>query len=226
MEIIKKNVHMSRRKNQAVSQITLDSDFNVPDVKPDIDKLILDQGEIQMEEVRPEKDRIQLKGMLAASLLYVSDQVSSQAQSMECRIPFEEIVHMEGMEIGDHLKIDWDIEDLNVSLIHSRKVSVRAIVTFTVLSEEIHDEELSCGLSPEEDVQMQMKEHSVLCLAVRRKDTFRVREELGLSGNQANIRTLLWKDVHVQGTEVRLLEGKISIKGELSVFVLYEGVNE
>lgn len=47
MEILRKNVHMSRRKSQVISQVTLDSDCNVPDARPDVEKLVLDRGEVR-----------------------------------------------------------------------------------------------------------------------------------------------------------------------------------
>ena len=60
MEILRKNVHMSRRKSQVISQVTLDSDCNEPDARPDVEKLVLDRGEVRVEEVKPDKDRISL----------------------------------------------------------------------------------------------------------------------------------------------------------------------
>ena len=40
MEILKKNIHMCRQAKRAVSQITLEEDFNVPDAKPDVEQII------------------------------------------------------------------------------------------------------------------------------------------------------------------------------------------
>ena len=48
MELLKKNIHMSKLKGKLVTQITLDEDFNVPDTKPDISRMILKQGEIAL----------------------------------------------------------------------------------------------------------------------------------------------------------------------------------
>ena len=50
MELQKKYIHMSREKGEAVTQITLDDDFNVPDVKPDLLRIIMDRGEIRFDE--------------------------------------------------------------------------------------------------------------------------------------------------------------------------------
>ena len=226
MQTEKKHVHMTRQKSRAVSQITLDNDWNVPDRKPDIRKLILDQGEIQMEEARPEKDRVVLKGCLAVHILYLSAEGTGRMQSLEGQLPFEEAVHIEDLEGGETLKIDWDVEDLNVSAVNSRKISIRSVVSFTVTAEELYDEELTCAAGDEPDIQVKKKEVRVLKLAVSKKDTLRVKDEVLLTGSQANIAGLLWKEMQLQGTEVRQLEGKLSVQGELSVFALYQGEQE
>ena len=36
MELLKKNIHMSRRKAYGENRMTLSEDFNIPDKKPDI----------------------------------------------------------------------------------------------------------------------------------------------------------------------------------------------
>ena len=38
MELMKKNIHMNRQKGNAVSQITLDDDFIVPDTMDDVSR--------------------------------------------------------------------------------------------------------------------------------------------------------------------------------------------
>ena len=49
MELKKENVQILRVKSKAANQVTFDEDYNVPDVKPDIGRMIQNKGEIQME---------------------------------------------------------------------------------------------------------------------------------------------------------------------------------
>ena len=51
MELIKKNIHMDRVKAQAVSQITLEEDINIPDQKPDVSSLCFDRATVTVDEV-------------------------------------------------------------------------------------------------------------------------------------------------------------------------------
>ncbi len=44
MELIKKNIHMNRQKGNAVSQITLDDDFIIPDAMEDVSQVLLGAG--------------------------------------------------------------------------------------------------------------------------------------------------------------------------------------
>ena len=52
MELIKKQIHMNRWKGNAVTQITLDEDFIVPDTLEDMEQVILEQAHIQGENVK------------------------------------------------------------------------------------------------------------------------------------------------------------------------------
>ena len=45
MELLKKHIHMNRRRGNVTSQMTLDDDFNVPDSMDDVEELILENGE-------------------------------------------------------------------------------------------------------------------------------------------------------------------------------------
>ena len=140
MELIKKNIYMNKLKGKTVTQITLDDDFNVPDSKMDMEQIILDRGELQLDESRPMNDKVSLSGKLKFDVLY-STPASGSLESMSGEIPFDELVNMEELEERDRLQTQWEMEDLTVEMIHSRKLSVKAIITFTLTAEQLYEEE-------------------------------------------------------------------------------------
>ena len=71
MELKKESIQMLRIKNKATSQVTFDEDYNVPDVKPDIGRMVQSKAEVSMDEVRLSEGRALLKGTLNVDLLYV-----------------------------------------------------------------------------------------------------------------------------------------------------------
>ena len=69
MELIKKNLHMLRQKSEAINQVTFDEDYNVPDAKPDVGRMIQKKGEVQMEEVVVSDGQAKFRGSLSYYLL-------------------------------------------------------------------------------------------------------------------------------------------------------------
>lgn len=217
---------MNREKGKAVTQITLDDDFNVPDTKPDLIRIILDKGEISLDETTITQDHVWLKGVLRFFLLYRSDQEDGKISSMSGEIPFQESLAIDGANEYDTAKMKWEMEDLSVGIINSRKLSVKALVSLKAVIDEVYDEEVITGAGQEGGVQILEHSLSAMQLFQAKKDTFRFKEEILLPSNKPNIRQVLWKSVQLRGVEMRLGEGQVNIKGEALVFVLYEGEEE
>ena len=65
----------------------------------------------------------------------------SDVACMDGAVPFDEMVFMEGVKSGDSVGVDWEIEDLSIGLINSRKISVKSLAGLSLSCEEICDEE-------------------------------------------------------------------------------------
>lgn len=226
MELLKKYIHMSREKGSAVTQITLDDDFNVPDIKPDLIRIIMDRGEIRLDETSITPDHVWLKGALKFSMLYRSDQDTGKIDSLTGEIPFQESLAIDGVNEYDAAKISWEMEDLSLGIINSRKVSVKALVVLKATVDETYDEELVTGAEGDDRLQMLNNSMTAMALLLSQKDAYRFKEEIVLPSNKPNIRQILWKSVQLRGVEMRLGENQLNIKGEALVFVLYEGEDE
>ena len=69
MELKREDIQVLRTKSKATSQVTFDADYNVPDVKPDIGRMIQNKGNVSVEEVRLNDGHAFLKGNLQVDLL-------------------------------------------------------------------------------------------------------------------------------------------------------------
>ena len=225
MELKKENVQILREKSKATSQVTFDEDFNVPDVKPDIGRMIQNKGEIQIEDVKLSEDQAFVRARLCVDLLYVAQEEEGRVYSLSANLPAEETLNLEGIESGDKICLKWEIEDLSLHVINSRKLNIQALVTFYAVVDELGDISLPVEI-PEEEVSCKKKTIKVMGLCIHKKDTLRVKEEIPLASNKPNIHQILWHTLEVRGLDLRPDEDKIQVKGELFVFVLYEGEEE
>lgn len=233
LELVKKNIHMNRWKGNATSQITLDDDFIVPDTMDDVDQIILDSGEITIESVKNQGERVVVRGKLDFSVLY--KRAEGGLQTLGGSIAFEEPINVPGLDEKDYIQLGWDLEDLNAGIINSRKLSIKSIVTLEVKVETLYDVEAAVEVDTRENpgvsgeipqVEILRRNVDVAAIAVRHKDTYRIKETISLSGNKPNINRILWSEMKLRGVNNRPMDGKLSLTGELMIFVIYDSEGE
>ncbi len=223
MELDYKSMNLNRHKGRAVSQITLEEDLNVPDQKPDIFRMVHKQGEFHPDEIKGEAGKVKARGVFRYRILYIAEGDERRPEILEGSIPVDEMIFLNGLEEGDLLDFRWDLEDLHVSAIHSRKANIKAILS--LCAEAICEQPVLLLKEPEEEIPGTYLKTCLIRLqqeTIHKKDTLRVKEELTLPPGRPNIRRIIWKEFRLQGTEVRPEEGKLLVKGELVVFFLYE----
>jgi hypothetical protein len=218
--LIKKNIHMNRMKGKIVSQITLDDDINIPDRLPDIGNKIAENGDIQLDAIKVSHNKVATKGKLRFKMMYKAIGTELDIHKLEGSIAFDEVINMEGIEDGDTISVDLVIDDLNVSVINSRKICVKAIVTVIAIAENICDEEFAVDID-DEHVEYITDSVEITQIAMRKKDLLRIREEINLSTDKLNINEIIWNTANMCNQHIKVLEDKIVVSGEIIIFVLY-----
>lgn len=230
MELVKRNLHMENVRCKASTQITMEDDVIISDSRPDAVKLIMDKGNVTLEEVKVTADHVNVKGRLDFQVLYLTEPSSGQQEGgvdrMQGSIPFEEMIFMEGVQNGGNVETDWEIEDLTVGLINSRKFSVQALLNLSFVCRELSEEETAVDLYSQEPVEFRKKPLEIAALAVRKKDIFRIKEEVEIPGSFPNILSVIWSEIEPEAVEFKVMDDKLSLQGELRLFFLYRGEGE
>lgn len=228
MELVKKDIHMNRMSSRQELQVTLDYDYNVPDIKPDVDKIIRQQGSIIVAESKLSQNRYNIEGNLSFSILYVSHGNNSRVCGITGKLPFSESMVWDE-PIMDEVNTKAVLEDLSVVLVNSRKLNIRCIVTF--ICEGWENKSISVGVDAKctdegFSIEKRFSSINISKLKVSTKDIFRVRHEMPLPAISHNISEIMYSDAILENYDVRLAAGQINLNGNLSVFALYSCENE
>lgn len=226
MELVKRNIHMDCPKCRASMQTTLEKDINISDLKPDALKLIMDRGNVVIEEVKVTDDHVNVKGSLQFHILYLAEGNKVNAAAMEGEIPFEEQIYMDGVKNGDDVRIDVEVEDLTTTMINSRKFSIQSLLLLKASCDEIRDEETAVDIAGNDPVEFRKKTLSIASMAMKKKDIFRIKEEVEIPGSFPNIFSMIWWDIEPSEVEFKILQDKISVQGEIRTFFIYKGEGE
>ena len=225
MELRKENIH--RIGGQAVGEVcgttssfTVDNDFNVPDIKPDVKLIIRECGRIRIIDKKCNAGRLHLKGMLRVELLYVGED-GVTIYGMEGELPFDEMIHIEQADCTG-MTVRAEVEDITSTLIHSRKINVKALITVKAICEEIQDE-IVVTEADGTGLFARTKDINFTNLAVAKRDTIRIREEVQLPASRPNIGEMIYKEMRIIVTESRVMEEELAVKGTIQLFVVYRG---
>lgn len=221
LKLTKKNIHMDCIKAKAGNQITIEDDVNIPDMRPDIDKVIFQSGVIKLEEIKPGNDQVSVKGSLAVHILYRSEEEDELLSKMETELPFDELFHMEGLESSDAVCVKYELEDLSVGIINSRKISVRALIMLELSARTVYDEPAAVDVETDLNVEFRKKTLNILETMVCKKDIFRFRHEETLPTQMPNILEVLYETVLPANLECVPDEDKLLIHGNVRLFFIY-----
>lgn len=226
MELGKVKIHRKQEKGSAVSQITLDDDYNVPDYRPDIVKVLKEKGELRFDEVKAGSGAVWVKGSLIFRVLYRSEQSNGKISCLRGEIPFQEKLNMDDLQEYEKVTAAGEIEDITIGVINSRKLNVRAVVVLRAAAEEKVDEELTSKLEETEEYEQRIGNRDALTLLTSCRDICRQKSEVVLPSSKPNVREILWRSIELRNVESHIKEGKAVVTGEVLLAVLYSEEEE
>ncbi len=236
MELIKKSIHTERIKAKALLQIPIEEDMNVSDMKPDVGKLLFHRGRIKIDEIKTGVNKVWIRGRLLYSVLYISDEKDAGLDMLEGEIPLTEEVYMEQAAVQDRVICATSLEDMRITMINSRKLSVRAVIALKPRIMEHAEDEVCTELNEYEDkrrgevhrLEYQKKNLEYLESIICKRDVFRIHEETTLQAGMGSIGKVLWKSADLSHVTFRPMDEKISVFGDLNLFLIYreESSNE
>ncbi|OLA15213.1 MAG: peptidoglycan-binding protein [Coprococcus sp. 43_8] len=201
MELIRKQVRMNQMGKTVTDQFMIGGDYNVPDAKSDVGRVLSGEGSLRIEETRRVENYLRVTGKLNFKVLYVTDSGDPRPGALEGMIPFEEMVYMEEENGEGEDIVQVQRVECGVSLIHSRKLAVKALAEMTVHTEQITEKQVTLDVDGEEGIYLKKCPVELLQLFTAKRDIYRIKEEIKIPGTKENA---------------------MLINGELQIFVLYE----
>lgn len=223
MDYIKKDIHMCHLIGKRCSELTIDEDFNIPDAKGDIEKIIAKQGRVTIDDVSSDGGKLKIRGTLYFQIVYLLTGENEEAEFYHGTIAFEDIVNLDYVSKSDKPEVKTYVEDFAVEMINSRKFSVRALLSNCIRVYESDEISAICGLSNCQGVECLSENMEVTRRPVCCQDIFHIKEELPIPQNKPNIEEILWSDVSLRNMEFRAINDGIRVTGCVEIFAIYKG---
>lgn len=221
MDFIRQTIKRNNQKGKGYSQITLEDDYIVPDVKPDMARIIHTQGKIQIDESKIANQSLWISGRLNFVVLYRSEDENKKLEAVVGSIPFQEKILMDDLEDGDSIRVKGQVEDISSSMINSRKMGIRAVINLEAVAENAEDMEMTLGMEQGRDYEQRFSRKNLMVMTENRKDLLRIRKESDIPGSKPNMDEVIFTSADIRNLEQNSTNDGIMVQGEVYICVIY-----
>ena len=123
MDLTKKTVHYTQEGKTVFDRFYLDEDYNVPEQKEAVQRIVYSSAKLKTEDVRPVENYVKVTGKAYYKILYMT-QGETTLSVLEGKIPFEEMIYAEN-DGEETFFIRNERTEFTVSVVHSRKLTLR-----------------------------------------------------------------------------------------------------
>ncbi|NLM12132.1 MAG: DUF3794 domain-containing protein [Epulopiscium sp.] len=224
LELIRETIEFDQPVRKEATQVIVEEDLIVPDIKPDMAKVLKIDGKIELEQVEVSSDRLNFKGQIKVYVLYAADGSDRLVHSMVGNLTLDDFINMDGIKKDMLYTMEYDLEHLDYTWINSRKLNVKAIVSVGAKVSEKRKTDIIVNAKSPLPVQIQMQPFAFYRTAATNQDKMIIKDELMVPAGKPNIQEVLKTDIRICNNESRVGDGVVSIKGNLNIRTLYAGV--
>lgn len=221
LELIKEAVRLNEPIGEDSTQTIIENDIIVPDVKPDIARILLLDGDAYVSGTDIAADKLTAEVMVRYKILYISDDPEQRVKSINNTSSFQHVMNIPNVRKGMQSRVKCDIEHMEYEVVNSRKINIKTIVNLSAKVTDQVEQYIAQDFESGSGVQVLRNKVSVNSFIGCSNTPCTINENLELPAGKPPIAEILRSDVKISGKEVKLSDNKIVAQGQLNISTLY-----
>jgi len=228
MELAREKIFLDQSVGKESTQILLEGDIIVPDVKPDMALILQTEPKVIIERLEVTADRVNFIGQLNIAVLYIAKTAEKPVHTMALSSPIDDFINMDGVskDQGHWVTAKADLISIEYKMLNDRKLNYRAIVNVSVAAERSDVHEMVVHIHDVPENQLLKSQLNINRTVENKSDRFMVKDLISIPSSKPNIREVLHCSSVLVNKDVRVSTGRVSISGDLLLTTLYKGDNE
>lgn len=218
MEVVKERVKASSRILEKSIKSSSETNVIVPDRNPDILKILHVDATCSIVKKILANGRLSFEGKIFADVIYLPESESAGIKTLPVVFEFNDILDCPDISEDVYANLSCEIEQLDINLINSRKITLRAVVITDVRLTADKELEYISELKSN-NVAYKCEDINLYRILANDECEFLIKEQIDIPRSEAS--EILKCDVSVADKEVRLAGNKVIVKGSVCVTVLY-----
>lgn len=220
MELLREQQEIGEAKFRDRTIAYSDGDVIVPDVKPDILKILQVDAMSAINSKEVSDGLIKVSGIIKYNILYIPDKEGESIKSISTQMNFSHSIDKKKLPESAVLDICSEVERVDFTLLNSRKLNIKTAVCVEYKVWENKEITVSAGIDYE-GAQTIYRTVNTQSPEIMEEYAFSVRDRLEIPSGRAPIAEVLKMDITVCDREVKAITGKAVAKGNVRVCALY-----
>lgn len=222
MELIKTKIKTDNYPAKLKTVCLMEGDIIVPDVKPDVGEIIKYSARGFLTDASVSGGKLNIKGRIKLSVLYNPKGDEKKLDSLRTELTLNDMIAEDGLEGSEPLIFGIEVSDCDISAVNDRKMKYRVVLDICFLKNSGEEFEIISDIKDIPQDQIKKNSFKRICETERGQETFRLSEEFSLPSDKPSISEICETDVSVRGLDVKLSGDKLSVSGEVSIYILYK----
>lgn len=222
VKLKKEHLHLSRVVCSRYCQTTAECDVIVPDIKPDVLKVLRVSSDAFITQKTLQTDKVFIQGIIRLDILYIPDgSVLGTVKSICCNHEFNHTIDIKGVKPGMSLVAEVECDTPEFTLVNSRKLNIRNKLGINLKVSATSDIDIATAIDGNEPVETNLQHLKICNSCCDAERDIIIRERLEVPAGKPDIGEMLKISVKAIPVEMKLLEGKVIAKGELKACSMY-----
>ncbi|MCL2618632.1 MAG: DUF3794 domain-containing protein [Defluviitaleaceae bacterium] len=220
-ELIKEKIVLEQKLGRSTTQVLLEGDIIVPDVKPDMSVILQSDAKVCIDKFDVNADRVSFMGRLEISVLYLGRGASKPVHSMSLSTSIDDFINIDGVNRDMWVEVTAELTNVDYKMVNDRKISYRAVADVSINCERTEEHEVVVDISGIPANQLLKTGLAINRRVENRVDRLNIRETFGIPAGKPNIGGILQTYAALGRQDVRVSGGRVTVNGELVVTTLY-----
>ncbi|NLN48669.1 MAG: DUF3794 domain-containing protein [Clostridiales bacterium] len=221
VELIKKPIKVCIIIGEEISSTVVEEDINVPDVSPDIYKILYPSARVVIKNSETAADKIAVNGQVFIDVLYTADTEGRPLSSLNISADFNHTISMAGVKPRMSESVDVVVQHVDCHIINSRKINVKIIMDINCIVEDIYELEMPVDLRGSDYIQLLKEPLGIKGITGVNEERYGFKEIVQMDLEKPPVKEVLKTDFWTYIKDSQSMEGKMQIFGDIAYNILY-----
>lgn len=223
----KEKVKSDKVFSMQFTSINAESDAIVPDVKPDIARILQISGDAIINQQNVQQDKVYIQGVVKLNILYIPDsEMLKGVRSMTTVQDFSRVVSIVGATPEMKLSSEAEIENISYSLINSRKINIRTRIGVSIKLCEQVELDIPVGISCDTPVRFRKSKIKLMPYSEDIEREIVLRQQLEVPSGKEDMAEILKLCARPQNMKISIENGQARVLGDMDISTLYCAMDE